>query len=135
MKKMVYISGTRADFGLMRRTLIELNKHVDLTIITTCMHLSQRFGSTVKEIERDGLKVKKIDMLIDNDSLGAMVKSFGIGVYGITQAIEGISPDVIFVEGDRGESLAGATVGAHLNISVVQPARTAFGLRPTYRPR
>ncbi|HJH26809.1 MAG TPA: UDP-N-acetylglucosamine 2-epimerase (hydrolyzing) [Methanophagales archaeon] len=119
MKKIVYISGTRAEYGLLRRTLKELNKHVNLTIIATCMHLSPRFGSTVKEIERDGLKIKRVDMLIDNDSLGAMVKSFGIGIYGISQAIEEISPDLIFVEGDRGESLAGAIAGAHLNILVV----------------
>jgi UDP-hydrolysing UDP-N-acetyl-D-glucosamine 2-epimerase len=119
MKKIVYISGTRAEYGLLRRTLKELNKHVNLTIIATCMHLSPRFGSTVKEIERDGLKIKRVDMLIDNDSLGAMVKSFGIGIYGISQAIEEISPDLIFVEGDRGESLAGAIVGAHLSIPVV----------------
>jgi len=119
MKKVVYISGTRADFGLMRRTLLELANLLDLTIIATCMHLSPRFGSTVKEIEKDGLKIKKVDMLIDNDGLRAMVKSFGIGVYGITQAIEEINPDLIFVEGDRGESLAGAIAGAHLNIPVV----------------
>ena len=119
MRKVVYVSGSRADYSLIRRTLIELNKHVDLTIIATCMHVSPRFGSTVKEIERDELKIKKVDMLIDNDSLGSMVKSFGIGVYGIAQAIEEINPDLIFVEGDRGESLAGAIVGAHLNIPVV----------------
>lgn len=119
MKKVVYISGTRADFGLMRRTLLELNNHLDLTIIATCMHLSPRFGSTIKEIERDEFKIKKVDMLIDNDSLGAMVKSFGVGVYGIAQAIEVTNPDLIFVEGDRGESLAGAIAGAHLNIPVV----------------
>jgi UDP-hydrolysing UDP-N-acetyl-D-glucosamine 2-epimerase len=119
MKKVVYISGSRADYSLMRRALIELNKRVDLIIIATCMHLSPRFGDTVKEIEMDELKIKKVDMLIDNDSLVAMVKSFGIGVYGIAQAIEDIDPDIIFVEGDRGESLAGAIVGAHLNIPVV----------------
>ncbi len=119
MKKIVYISGSRADYSLMRRALIELNKHVDLIIIATCMHLSPRFGDTVKEIEMDELKIKKVDMLIDNDSLVAMVKSFGIGVYGIAQAIEDIAPDIIFVEGDRGESLAGAIVGAHLNVPVV----------------
>jgi UDP-N-acetylglucosamine 2-epimerase len=100
MKKIVYISGSRADYSLMRRALIELNKHVDLIIIATCMHLSPRFGDTVKEIEMDELKIKKVDMLIDNDSLVAMVKSFGIGVYGIAQAIEDIAPDIIFVEGD-----------------------------------
>jgi UDP-hydrolysing UDP-N-acetyl-D-glucosamine 2-epimerase len=119
MRKVIYISGSRADYSLVRKTLIELNKHVNLTIIATCMHLSPRFGSTVKEIERDGLKIKRVDMLIDNDSLGAMVKSFGIGVYGTAQAIEEIYPDLIFVEGDRGESLAGAIAGAHLNILVV----------------
>jgi len=119
MKNVAYISGSRADYSLIRRALIELNKRVNLTIIATCMHLSPRFGSTVKEIERDELKIKRVDMLIDNDTLGAMAKSFGIGVYGIAQAIEEINPDIIFVEGDRGESLAGAIVGAHLNIPVV----------------
>ncbi len=118
-KRVVYVSGSRSDYLLMRRALMELNKHVDLTIIATCMHLSSRFGYTIKEIEKDKLKIKKVDMLLDNDSLGAMVKSFGICVYGIAQAIEGINPDLIFIEGDRGESLAGAIVGAHLNIPVV----------------
>jgi UDP-hydrolysing UDP-N-acetyl-D-glucosamine 2-epimerase len=103
----------------MRRTLLELNNHLDLTIIATCMHLSPRFGSTIKEIERDEFKIKRVEMLIDNDSLGAMVKSFGVGVYEIAQAIEVTNPDLIFVEGDRGESLAGAIVGAHLNIPIV----------------
>lgn len=119
MIKIGYVSGTRADFGLMRKTLLALNRKVDLTIIATCMHLSPRFGSTVKEIEKEGFKIKQVDMLIDNDSLTAMAKSFGIGVYGITQAMEEINPDLVLIEGDRGESLASAIVGAHMNIPVV----------------
>jgi len=119
MKKIIYISGSRSDYYLMRKVLLELNKLADLIIIATCMHLSPQFGSTIHEIESDGLKVRKVDMLIDNNTLGSMVKSFGIGVYGITQTIEEIKPDVIFVEGDREESLAGAIVGANLNIPVV----------------
>ncbi|MFW9995577.1 MAG: UDP-N-acetylglucosamine 2-epimerase [Candidatus Odinarchaeota archaeon] len=117
--KVVYLSGTRADYSLIRRALIELNFHVDLTILVTSMHLSPAFGSTFKEIEKDGFKTKKVDMLIDGDDIGAMVKSFGIGVYGIAQALEDMNPDLVLVEGDRGESLAMAIVAAHMNIPVV----------------
>jgi UDP-hydrolysing UDP-N-acetyl-D-glucosamine 2-epimerase len=102
----------------MKRTLMELNEKFNLTIIATSMHLSSMFGYTVELIEKDGFKVEKVDMLFDNDSLSAMAKSFGIGVYGIAQIMEKIKPDVILVGGDRGESLAGAIVGAHLNIPV-----------------
>jgi len=119
MKKVVYISGSRADYSLMRRALVMLNKQVDLTIIATCMHLSPKFGFTVKEIEKDGLKIKKVDMLTNEDSLGAMVRSLGNCIHRITEVIEEISPDIIFIEADRGESLAGAIVGAYLNIPVV----------------
>ena len=49
--KVVYLSGTRADYSLMRKTLIKLRDHVDLTILVTSMHLSPAFGSTFKEIE------------------------------------------------------------------------------------
>lgn len=122
MKKVVYISGTRADYALMRRTLKKLNKYVDLTIIATCMHLSHRFGHTVEEIEKDGLKIKKARMLIDKDTLVSMVKSFGIGINRMARVIDRLNPDLIFVEGDRGEMLAGAIIGSHLNIPVVHHA-------------
>jgi len=118
-KKVVYISGTRADYSLIRRSLLELDKRVDLTIIATCMHLSKKFGYTVEEIKGDGLKVVEADMPLEEDTLPAMIQSFGIGVCGLGVTIENISPDLIFVEGDRGESLAGAIVGAHLNIPVI----------------
>lgn len=119
MRNIIYISGSRSDYFLMRRTLTELNDKSNLTIVATSMHLSPMLGYTVKEIEKDGFKVEKVDMLFENDNLGGMAKSFGIGVYGITQSIENIKPDIILVEGDRGESLAGAIIGAHLNIPVV----------------
>jgi len=120
MKKIVYISGSRSDYSPMRLTLMKLDKLVDLTVIATCMHLSPKFGLTVKEIEKDGLKIKKVYMFMDNkDSLEGMVESFSTGILGTLRAIEEISPNIIFLEGDRGESLAGATVGAYLNTPIV----------------
>lgn len=118
MKKVVYISGSRADFGLMERTLKELCKYVDLRVIATNMHLSPHFGHTVGEIEKE-FKVHKVDNLLDKDTLAAMSESLGVAICGITSVVEEIEPHIILVEGDRGESLAGAIVGAHLNIPVV----------------
>jgi UDP-hydrolysing UDP-N-acetyl-D-glucosamine 2-epimerase len=83
------------------------------------MHLSNQFGNTSREIEADGFNVRKVDMLLDNNSLGSMAKSLGIGLYGISHILEEINPDLVFIEGDRGESLAGAIAAAYLNIPIV----------------
>ncbi len=119
MKKVVYISGTRADFSVMIKTLLELKKYVDLIVIATGMHISQEWGSTIQEIERYGFNIKKVDMNLKGDTLSSMSKSLGLGIYRITDIIEEINPNLIFIEGDRGEALAGAIIGAHLNIPVV----------------
>ena len=96
-----------------------LNKITELTVVATGMHLSNQFGNTYKEIESDGFKIRKVDMLLDNNSLGSMAKSLGIGLYGIVQVFEDINPDIVFIEGDRGEALAGAIAAAHMNIPIV----------------
>lgn len=119
MKKIVYVSGSRSDYSPIKRALAGLDKIAELTVVATCMHLSNQFGNTYREIETDGFKVKKVDMLLDSDSLGSMVKSLGIGLYGITHVFEDINPDIVFIEGDRGEALAGAIAAAHLNIPII----------------
>lgn len=91
MKRVVYISGSRADFGLMERTLKELCKYVDLRVIATNMHLSPHFGHTVGEIEKE-FKVHRVDSLLDKNTLGAMSESLGVAICGITSVIEEIEP-------------------------------------------
>lgn len=117
--KIVYISGSRADFGRAYYTLKALQQHPEfsLRIIATSMHLSIESGYTVNEIDEEFV-VDKIDMLLSNDSGGAMAKSMGMGIIGITQALEAINPDLILLLGDRGEMLAGSIAGKHLGISV-----------------
>jgi UDP-hydrolysing UDP-N-acetyl-D-glucosamine 2-epimerase len=119
MKKVVYVSGARSDYSLMKRTLKLLSTKVELTIIATCMHLSPKYGNTLHEIESDGHKIRKVDMLLESGDPGSMAKSFGLGVYGITQVLEEIGPDLMLLEGDRGESLAAAVAGGYLNIPIM----------------
>ena len=53
-RKILYISGTRADYGLMKEVLSAIKKHpdLDLEIIATGMHLMPEFGGTIKEIKK-----------------------------------------------------------------------------------
>lgn len=118
MKRIVYITGSKADFGRMYYTLRGMKEHPDLTlhIIATGMHLSREQGYTIREVEKEFRVDSKIDMLLNSYSGGAMAKSLGIGVIGITQALEDIKPDIVLLLGDRGEMLAGAIASSHLNI-------------------
>lgn len=118
-KKVIYISGTRADFNLMSRTLVELNKFVDLTVIAVGMHLSEKWGKTIKEIMKYDFKVEIAEVILEEGGLSEMVEFLGKAILKLLPIIKKIDPDVILVEGDRGEMLVGAIIGAHLNISVV----------------
>lgn len=119
-RKIVYISGTRADYGLMQSTLMEIDKRDDLEleIIATGMHMMDEFGHTVDLIERDGFIVHRVNELYHADSKGSMARFVGGCIQSLTKEIEVISPDIILLLGDRGEMLAGAVVGAYLSIAV-----------------
>jgi len=120
-RKVLYISGTRADYGLMRSTLKAIKNHprLKLSLIVTGMHLSKKFGYTVKEIKRDSFKIEtEIPILNVKDSGDSMGLAFGKQVSEFSRAFQKIKPDIILVEGDRGEMLAGAIAGRYLDASV-----------------
>jgi len=120
-RKIVYISGTRADYGLMQSTLMVIGKRDDLEleIIATGMHMMDEFGHTVDLIERDGFKVHRVNEVNQADSKRSMARFVGGFIKSLTKEIEFIGPDIILLLGDRGEMLAGAVVGAYLSIAVV----------------
>ncbi|KAB2946576.1 MAG: UDP-N-acetylglucosamine 2-epimerase [Candidatus Methanoperedens nitroreducens] len=120
-RKIVVITGTRAEYGLLHPVMkaIENNPKLELSVIATGMHLSREHGYTINEINKDGFKIDaSIDMLLGNDTGAAMAKSLGIGIVGITQALEQIKPDIVLILGDRGEPFAGAIAATHMNIPV-----------------
>lgn len=121
MRKIVYVSGTRADFGLMESTLQLAANHpgLDVSICVTGMHLSPGFGETVKEIEQSGLRICERIPVDTEDTSGAhMARAIGKEVTGMVDVFEQEQPDLVLVLGDRGEQLAGALAAIHLNIPV-----------------
>ena len=120
-RKIVVITGTRAEYGCWHPVMkaIENNPKLELSVIATGMHLSHEHGYTINEINKDGFKIDAaIDMLLSNDTGAAMAKSLGIGIIGITQALEQIKPDIVLILGDRGEPFAGAIAATHMNVPV-----------------
>ena len=121
MRRIVYLTGTRADYGLFYQALRRIEEHPDLglELIVTAMHLAPEFGYTVRLVEEDGFDIAaRVETLLAGDSGGSMGRAIGLGILGLTQALESIQPDILILLGDRGETLAGAIAGAYLNISI-----------------
>lgn len=122
MRHVCYVSGTRADFGLMRRTLEAVHAAADLrlSIVATGMHLDERYGLTVRDIEAAGLPVAAT-IPMDGTSEptgGAMARDISRMLAGMVDAFERLRPDLVLLLGDRGEMLAGAIAALHLNIPI-----------------
>jgi len=121
MKKIVAVTGSRAEYGILSSVLkaIEAHPGLRLSLVVTGMHLSHEFGYTVQDIEKDGFKIDaRVDMLLSSDTPGAMAKCIGMGSMGLAQTWEQLKPDVILVFGDRVEPLAAAISGAYMNIPI-----------------
>ena len=109
--KICVVTGTRAEYGLLRWVMegIQQSNSLRLQIIATGMHLSQEFGLTYKEIEKDGFIIdKKVDMLVSSDTPQGITKSMGLGMIGFADAFEQLNPDLILVLGDRFEIFSAA---------------------------
>lgn len=120
-RRIAYITGTRADYGLFSEPLRRMreNPDLDLGLVVTSMHLEPGFGLTVNEIEADGMPViARVRNLSSGDRGADQARSIGTAVLGITDALEEFRPDVVIVLGDRGEMLAGAIAGIHLRLPV-----------------
>ena len=122
MRSVLYISGTRADYGPLRSTLqaIQAADDLDLKVLVTGMHLDPLHGETWREIEQDGFTIAdRVYGRLTGDSLGTMAASVGLMLFGMSHAMERLDPDIVLVLGDRGEMLAGAMAGAFSNRAVV----------------
>ena len=117
-RKIVFLTGTRADYGkiksLMRK--IDEDEMFNLHIFVTGMHLLAKYGSTYREIEKDGFK--NIYKYINQKYNAHMDIALSNTILGFSNYISEIDPDLIVVHGDRLEALAGAIVGAFNNIKV-----------------
>ena len=120
-RKICVITGSRAEYGLLRWVMQGVKDHSDLTlqIIATGMHLSKDFGLTFKEIENDGFQINyKIEMLSSDDSPLGIAESMSRGLIGIAKALDKLKPDIVLVLGDRFEIFVSVTAALVAKIPV-----------------
>lgn len=117
-KKIVFLTGTRADFGKIK-SLIEIlqdNKEFDVHIFVTGMHMLKEYGYTLIEVQRCGFP--NIETFNNHTDEATMDLTLGKTIQGFSAFVNKIKPDLIVVHGDRVEALAGAIVGSLNNILV-----------------
>jgi len=122
MRKVCYLTGTRADFGLMRSTLelLKVSNLIDLQLIVTGMHFSEEHGYTINEIKEDGFSVIAEIPIVESGKNGSeMANALGEQVVNIVSVLEEQRPDFVLLLGDRGEQLAAAIAAMYLNIIIV----------------
>jgi GDP/UDP-N,N'-diacetylbacillosamine 2-epimerase (hydrolysing) len=122
MRRVVSITGTRADYGLMEpvHRAIAKDPELELHLIVTGMHLLPEFGSSLEAVRRDAFGIMhEISMILGEDSGKAMAQGVGLGLFGMSDVLGKVAPDILLLLGDRGEMLAGAIAAAHMNIPIV----------------
>jgi UDP-N-acetylglucosamine 2-epimerase (hydrolysing) len=119
-KKVVFLTGTRADFGKLKPLIQRLaeDDQFEHEIFATGMHLLSRYGYTLDEIEKSGLGNLHIFPNQTEEESSAMDFVLANTIHGLGAHIRKSRPDLIVVHGDRVETLAGAIVGALNNVLV-----------------
>ncbi len=126
LRKIAVMTGTRADYGLLKNLIAELNvkanglnRSVELQIIATGSHLSEAHGMTVDEIKRDGyVPAAEVAIWSTEDSSLAAAVDTGEAVAKFAKVLAELEPDVVVVLGDRLEAFAMATAATILLIPV-----------------
>ncbi|SFP66692.1 UDP-N-acetylglucosamine 2-epimerase [Enterovibrio norvegicus] len=118
MKKIVFLTGTRADYGKLKSliTMVEDEPDFQAHIFVTGMHMLHKYGFTVQEVEKSGYK--NIYKYINQHAADTMDVILAKTISGLSDYVKEVQPDMIVVHGDRVEAMAGAIVGSLNNILV-----------------
>ena len=121
-RHVIYLSGSRADFGLMRSTLLQAasSPALRVQVAVTGMHLSTAHGHTADDIRTAGLAVcGEVPVDVTTRTRVSMADGIGECLQGMTHLLQAQRPDFLVLLGDRGEMLAGAIAALHLGIASV----------------
>lgn len=108
-KKVCILTATRAEYGLLKNVIERFSKdvNIELKLVVTGMHLSERYGFTYKEIEKDGYSIdRKIPILAEGNDANSISETMGNALVKFSKYFEQIKPDILVVLGDRYETLA-----------------------------
>ena len=132
LRRIGVVTVARSDFGIYRPVLraIQEDSRLGLWLYVTGMHLSERFGLTVREVEAEGFPVtERIPMLLEGDAPKDIALSMARGTSGMAEALARHRPDILVVLGDRFEMHAAAVAAVPFNIPIahIHGGELSFG--------
>ena len=118
MKKVLFLTGTRADFGKIKSliSVLESSSNFEVFVFVTGMHLQKEYGYTLLEIER--CNFSNVHTFENHTHERTMDLTLAKTIEGLSSFVKSSNPDMIVIHGDRVEALAGAIVGSLNNILV-----------------
>lgn len=122
MKRIAYITGSRAEYGIVKRLLKKLNEdpELDFSLVVTAMHLDAQYGNTVTVIEQDGFEIAaRIPLTLNAENNQTIIHSMAECLDHFGAHFQQHKYDAVMVLGDRYEMLAVATAAAMHNIPLI----------------
>ncbi len=134
IRNIVFVTGTRAEFGLMRSVLEAIGQRHDLRlrIIATGAHLDPRHGRGVSELRREGWTIDAVvpwTADAKNPNRGALAIGVGNAMAHIATSLDKLKADCVVVVGDRVEAFAAAAAAhlSHIPVSHIHGGDRALG--------
>ena len=114
-KKIVFLTGTRADYGKIKSLIFAVSKYKNYEpiIFVTGIHLQRKYGYTITEIQKD-FKNIKIFKLKNYKRKYTMDLTLALTIKLINKYLKITGPDLVVIHGDRVETLA-AAISCNLN--------------------
>ncbi|EUM09699.1 UDP-N-acetylglucosamine 2-epimerase (hydrolyzing) [Enterobacter ludwigii] len=121
-KKILYVTGSRAEYGIMKRLLLALrdDEDIELTIVATGMHCDEKYGLTYKNIENDGLVVNKlININIISSTNADVISAMSVCQEEFGLYFQDNKFDAVMILGDRYEIFSVAVAAAMHNMPII----------------
>ncbi|MBL4700558.1 MAG: UDP-N-acetylglucosamine 2-epimerase (hydrolyzing) [Phycisphaeraceae bacterium] len=121
MRKICVFTGSRAEYGLLYWVMrfIQDDPDLQLQVLVTGAHLSDRLGATYRQIEADGFQIDvKVSMNLENDSGAGLATAMGEEMAGVAKALDDLQPDIFVILGDRYEAFAAAATAMMLRLPI-----------------
>jgi UDP-hydrolysing UDP-N-acetyl-D-glucosamine 2-epimerase len=118
-RKICVVITARPSYSRVKSLLSAINDHpsLELQLVVAASALLDRYGSAVKQIEKDGFIIsEKIYNVIEGENLTAAAKTTGLGILEISTAFQNLKPDIVVTIADRYETMATAVAASYMNI-------------------
>lgn len=119
-RRICFLTGKRGGFGALIPTFQAVNRdpELELILIATDMHLSDKFGATINEVDTWVKNAVRVPLEQVDDRPVSRAQALGRALSGIATALEQIKPDIFVVLGDRGEVYSAVSAALHLGIPI-----------------